>query len=375
MSVGGIVCCSYRLLLGGTMIMLRNIIGITCILFLPSSMCRAQDSGEEIFAAVIKSIEVLEKSLLESFELEMTRNQTHRIETIFRLGKNHDVDSDIRRLYRIVRSKKDDEFSIAASSGCNRLTITSGEGNNGEQEKSDEQVDFEELSDTYFIYGKNGEAVTGRLSRNDVSIQRGTLLEKLVYVFALEGGCKFPIIQITEQSNTGTKRLDPLIDFCSDSQNQSRITKSEEDTTEGKVRVYRIKHHPEPDHLFAQKIVVSDEGFDKGLIRENQIGFLRHSQYNLPYTSEKQLTSELIQSVRIKWKEVALGDDPNKPLVVPERVAKSSTVIRAVKGTKSDITQFDWKPLSEEAKKKISLEEAKKTTEEQVKTIDKMLQR
>jgi ribosomal protein L18E len=159
------------------------------------------------------------------------------------------------------------------------------------------------------------------------------------------------------------------------SQNQIRITKTEEETKEGKVIVFRIKHHPEPDQIFAQKIVVSDEGIDKGLIRENSVGLLRQSQFNLPYTSEKQISSELITSVKVQWKEASFGNDPDERLIVPDRVTKSGSVLRSVKATKSDITQFSWKPLSEEAKKKISLEEAKKTTEEQLKTINKLLKR
>jgi hypothetical protein len=355
--------------------MFRRVIVIGCLFCLTISRGRAQDPGEEIFSAVIKSLEVLEKAFSESFELEMTRNQTRRSETLFPSLKSRDQDSEAIRLCRVLKSKTNEEFCLAASSGYNELTIKPGGNSSDAGEKSSEKVDYRELSDAHFIYGKNAETVSGRLSQDDVSIRRGTLLEKLDYTFALECGCKFPIIQITEHSNTVTNYLDPLIDFCNDRQNQNRITKTEEDGKEGKVIVYRVKHHPEPDQVFAQKIVVSDSGFDKGLIRENSIGLLRQSQFNLPYTSEKQISSELITSVKVQWKETSFGDVPDERIIVPERVAKSSSVLRSVKATKSDITQFSWKPLSEEAKKKISLEEAKKTTEEQLKTINKMLKR
>lgn len=355
--------------------MFRRVIVIGCFFCLTISRGSAQDPGEEIFSAVIKSLEVLEKAFSESFELEMTRNQTTRSETVFPLVKSHDQDSEAIRLCHVLKSKTNEEFCLAASSGLNVLTIKPVGNNNDSGEKSSEKTDYRELSDTYYIYGKNGETAIGRLSRDDVSIRRGSLLDKLDYTFALECGCRFPIIQITEHSNTVTNYLDPLIDFCNDRQNQNRITKTEEDGKEGKVIVYRVKYHPVPDHYFAQKIVVSDSGFDKGLIRENSIGLLRESQFNLPYTSEKQISSELIKSVKVQWKEISLGDDLEKHLIVPDRVAKSSNVLSAVKATKSDITQFSWKPLSEETKKKISLEEAKKTTEEQLKTINKMLKR
>jgi hypothetical protein len=355
--------------------MFRNIIVTACFFCLPMPLSTAQDHGEEIFTAIIKSIEVLEKAFNESFELEISRTQSARSETVFKLSNTYDEDSETIRLCRVLRSKINDEFCLSASSGYNGLTIKSGKNKNVGEEKSAEQVDYQELSDTYFIYGKNGETVTGRSSRNDVSVQRGTLPEKLDYVFALEGGCKFPITQIAEHLGSVTNYLDPLIDFCSDSQNQKRITKTEEDTKDGKVIVYRIKYIQDHNYVRAQKIVVSNDGFDKGLIRENQIGYLKSNQFSLPYTSEKQLTSEQVNAVKIKWKVASLRADSDETLIIPDRIAKSTNVLSAVKSTKSYITQFDWKPLSEESKKKISLEEAKKTTEEQLKTINKMLKR
>ena len=355
--------------------MFRNVIIATCFFYLPIPLCTAQDHGEEIFTAVVKSIEALEKTFLESFELEISRTQNNKSEPIFKFGNSSDYESETIRACRVLKFKENEEFILSSSSGYNGLTIKSEEEIREGDAKPGEQVDYEETSDSYFIYSKNEQTITGRLSRDGVSIDQSNVLEKLDYAFALEDGCKFPITQLSEHRSAVTNFLDPLINFCSERQNQDRIIKTVEDSKEGKVIIFRIKHHPDPSQLFAQKIVVSDEGFDKGLIRENQIGILKGSQYNLPYTSEKQLTSEFTQNVKIKWKEVVLGANQPTRLVVPDRVAKSSKGIGATVTTKSDITQFNWKPLSEEAKKKISLEEAKKTTEEQLKTINKMLKR
>jgi hypothetical protein len=175
--------------------MFRRVIVIGCLFCLTISRGGAQDPGEEIFSAVIKSLEVLEKAFSESFELEMTRNQSRRSETLFPSLKSRDQDSEAIRLCRVLKSKTSEEFCLAASSGYNELTIKPGGNNNDTREKSSEKVDYRELSDAHFVYGKNGETVSGRLSQDDVSIRRGSLLEKLDYTFALECGCRFPIIQ------------------------------------------------------------------------------------------------------------------------------------------------------------------------------------
>ncbi len=58
-----------------------------------------------------------------------------------------------------------------------------------------------------------------------------------------------------------------------------------------------------------------------------------------------------------------------------KKIVKREDKIQASKSSQNASYDFDWKPLSDESKQKINLEEAKKKAQELAKDIDKILNR
>jgi hypothetical protein len=186
---------------------------------------------------------------------------------------------------------------------------------------------------------------------------------------------QLPISVLSMERKPGSDFLDYLVDFCLDPSNKSRIYK-EEELVDGVNRlVYRVSMKHSADRVYGIKFVVSANGFDRGLLAEVHYGLIKKDEFKSTYISESQLHLLPKLYTKTDWQEFMVDDSVQEVIVVPRRVSKREDTKQAIKWLRSARYDFDWKPLSEESKQKINLDEAKKKAEELAKDIDKILNR
>jgi hypothetical protein len=127
--------------------------------------------------------------------------------------------------------------------------------------------------------------------------------------------------------------------------------------------------------VYGIRFVVSANGFDRGLITEVHYRLIKKDELKASYVSEDQLQTLPKIYVKTDWQEFIVDEARQDTIVVPRRISKREDSNQAIKAAEISKDEFDWKPLSEESKQKINLEEAKKKAEELAKDIDKILNR
>jgi hypothetical protein len=186
---------------------------------------------------------------------------------------------------------------------------------------------------------------------------------------------RLPITVLTMERISRFDFLDFLVNFCLEPANKQFVSKSDESVNGTTRIVYRLKVRQSDNMIYGLRIVVSQSGIDQGLVNEIHFGYLKKEEFNSSYISEEQLLPSPRIYAKTEWVQLTLGDSSQPAIVVPKKIVKREDSIQAVKRSKNARYDFDWKPLSEESKQKINLEEAKKKAEELAKDIDKVLNR
>lgn len=324
-----------------------------------------QDYGSEIVDVMISSNSWLGKAWEKSLELKVSKRTTNVREATRKTSRPiPDVHYDAVNQLFILRDSASKDWSVSRALGWRRLNIS-----------FDQKIIFEQDSDAVYAKANNNTGIIlFRLPREKPEEFPGTSADLLDSLFNAEVS-QLAISMLSWQRTPGSKFLDYLVDYCLDPTNKSRINKSEE-LVDGVNRiVYRISIKYSDDTIYGIRIVVSESGFDKGLITEIHLGYLKKEEFKASYLSEDQLQTLPKVYTKTKWKEFIAGAESDDAIVVPLRISKREEQEQAIKSAELASYDFDWKPLSDDSKQKINLEEAKKKAQELAKDIDKILNR
>ncbi|MCU0720398.1 MAG: hypothetical protein MUC83_11890 [Pirellula sp.] len=324
-----------------------------------------QDYGSEIVDVMISSNSWLGKAWEKSVELKVTKRTTEVREMTRKTSRPiPDIHYDAVNQLFIRRNNASKDWSVSRATGRNQLNIS-----------IDQTINYEQNSNAVYAV-INGEVgiVLFRLPQETPTQFVGNSADLLEQLFDAEVS-QLTTSTLSMQRKPHSSFLDFLVDYCLDPSNKSRINKSEE-LVDGVNRiVYRISIKYSDDTIYGIRIVVSESGFDKGLMTEIHFGHLKKEELKASYLSEEQLQTLPNIYTKTKWQEFAVGDASDDTIVVPLRISKREDSQQAIKSAELASYDFDWKPLSEESKQKINLEEAKKKAQELAKDIDKILNR
>lgn len=144
------------------------------------------------------------------------------------------------------------------------------------------------------------------------------------------------------------------------------------------VRVFRIKLEPSPKAIAvpAIRIVVSNSGFDTGLVNEIHNGMLKLDD-DEKYTDEAQLVEEFgVIHHNIHWKEITLVSKRGKSrkMILPVSVSKNADY-SSIKCKRYFNLELNWRSFTKGSQNNISVDRCDKLTEEYLKKIDDTLGR
>ncbi len=169
--------------------------------------------------------------------------------------------------------------------------------------------------------------------------------------------------------------LDFLVDFCLEPTNKQFISKTEE-LVNGTTRiVYRLKVRQSDEMIYGVRIIVLPKRGDQGLINEYILDISKRRNLVRPTYQKTSLQPTPKFYAKSEWIQLTLGDSNESTIVVPKKTVKREDKIQASKSLQIASYDFEWKPLSDESKQKITLEDAKKRAQELAKDIDKILNR
>lgn len=127
------------------------------------------------------------------------------------------------------------------------------------------------------------------------------------------------------------------------------------------VRIYRVKigdGSSDVESRRVMKITVSDEGFDKGLVRQIEHMYLKKEKEDEKYTSEKQVVENVGGSVNIEWKLMGKSD---QQMIVPvswkiedKKEIYSHTIVNIT--AKWRLEEPDPKSLTSDLLEKLNIE-------------------
>lgn len=143
------------------------------------------------------------------------------------------------------------------------------------------------------------------------------------------------------------------------------------------VLVHRIKADTGSKSVAipVHRIVVSDQGVDRGLVTEFHLGFMNLGDKER-YTSESQLEERFgTYSTKVTWKLFVFDDSGNnQEVVLPISVSKKRKWT-AAKHESYFEAQLRWSRLSDESKNLFSVEACSDLTDDYLETIESVLSR
>jgi hypothetical protein len=330
-----------------------------------SSLCSAQEYGHHVVDSLVRSSDWLETAWSKDFELKLTRRKTCVTEPRGEYASSFsDRHLDIAYQMTLLRDSARNEWIVSRAFGWNQLSIS-----------NNQQTAYEQHSDLVYANGNGDNSMV--LWRQPIGIRadfQGTPAQLLENLFSAEIN-HLAISILSMERKPGSDFLDYLVDFCLDPSNKLLINKQEELVDGVNRLVYRISMRYSAERVYGIRIVVSESGFDRGLITELHYGYIKKDEFKASYLSENQLQPYPKIYTKTNWQEFSLDESKKITIVVPHRISKREDTMEAMKGAEIARYDFDWKPLSEESKQKINLDEAKKKAEELAKDIDKILNR
>jgi hypothetical protein len=348
---------------------MKNALGFFLLLSLLTQTCSlvafSQDYGQEVVDSLIKSSEWLEKAWNKSFELKISRRSSGTFEVKSESKQSApDLLTDLVNHVFILRDSPEDEWFLSHAVSWSRLYVDRNQDTRNEHFNN-------------AVYAKaieDDKILLFRLRHERPEEFRGKAKQLIDRLLSVEVD-QIAITILSMERKPGIDFLDYLVDFCLDPSNKSRIHK-EEELVDGVNRlVYRITMIHSAGRVYGIRFVVSANGFDRGLITEVHYRLIKKDELKASYVSEDQLQTLPKIYVKTDWQEFIVDEARQDTIVVPRRISKREDSNQAIKAAEISKDEFDWKPLSEESKQKINLEEAKKKAEELAKDIDKILNR
>lgn len=332
-----------------------------------SSKCAAQDHGGDVVNSLVQSMSWLEKAWQHSFELKVSRRlSTSGVaqEEYRKIFSDNHLDA-MKQLY-LVKNASTREWAVSRSYGASGLDID-----------SNNEIKSKEYRDAVYTKGSDdGEITYCRLPQSNCSVYQGNSSKLLDELFGVDF-TRLPItvIEMERTNEESPKFLDFLVDFCLEPTNKQSISKTEE-LVNGTTRiVYRIKVRQSEHTIYGIRIIVSQSGVDQGLINAIHFGYLKKEEFSSAYISEEQLQPYPRMYAKTEWTQLTLEDSNESTIVVPKKIVKRDDTLQTSKASTNVSNDFEWKPLSDESKQKITLEDAKKRAQELAKDIDKILNR
>ncbi len=147
------------------------------------------------------------------------------------------------------------------------------------------------------------------------------------------------------------------------------VLSDDKDAENRAVKTLRFKVRYNDKIVTAYRLVISDEGFDKGFLRELHESNLARENFDKKYEDESILDSKHSSSVVIRWDHIE-DQSTNEKIVVPSTVIKNSVFRFAQINSTKEIATFKWNNLGKVDTSLINYEKAKDTATKFRKQID-----
>jgi hypothetical protein len=312
---------------------------------------------------------------LKSFELEVSRHEDsqsdHKIS-----DKNTNPEASIA-----MHDKWVDRLELRCDAATNKSTLAAAFGNSSMKIKVGGNVDFKDVASSQIaivvdqncyvreIGGSDDLPVRMTLENGIGLLSRATRMDSSVLPFAF-----YPVKIAGHDRSSQTVFL---VDYLIDNKDTKNVMITDAKTKEGKpVKVARIKRlsPSEVKGAAAWRVVISDEGVDKGLIVEAHQCFLKEDQLGEVYAREDQLKNVQVSSTFVTWKSVPL-DDGGESIVLPASVKRQASTRYSTVTLKTELIDFRWVSLKAPEPEKLTDSFAEKRTWELRKAVDKALNR
>lgn len=240
--------------------------------------------------------------------------------------------------------------------------------------------DTRENSSTQICVGNKNQTVLRELDSSSNLLGEASPRNALDVISDACGGSDFQLFPVAffPQRREGRDNNYPtslLIDFLIDNHNEENLHATEEKLRDGKsVKVFRVRRMFDSGAgASAWRLVISDEGFDKGLILQSYMGFLDNEHAKIPYVSDDRLATDQKESVVTTWKEYSTEE--GKTLVLPKRILRRLDRKFSLDGKQIEAIEFDWKSFKAQENEDLSYEFAESRAKDLRRTVDRALNR
>lgn len=261
---------------------------------------------------------------LGSLELEVTTTKNSK-STL----KSAPIASSSKTIEKFREFREGDDFCIASAFGVTLITTKNGHDSRDESISMSYRWGSTDFSNRVLIL-PSGELVRstsncGSLSASCLDVSRGFVLGRIIlqYVMSIPQG------EIDREADILLEKILAAKHW--------HVTEEISKQTK-KCLVYRFSNRVNENTTFAYKIVVSDEGFDRGYVNEVTRFKLRKEEFENSFQNDDQVVSESSYSVVSNWGEF---ETTNGKKVLLVRLVQQYANGAISEGTKS--WDFNWK--------------------------------
>lgn len=328
----------------------------------------AQGPDEIGFLALTRTLEWTSK--LKSHELELSINSVKEVEPNPDLrnaalgGKGGQFYYEQLRIIKSIFDSKSDNFSLAMCEGNSSIDIRT----------SVDETLGEDNSTSYFAIGISGRTRLFELGGNELALENNGMnvssFDLLDLSLGSQGLQGYPIRFLHDTSGKEGEIVAAMINFLSSPTATSLVVLNDDKDVDNRaIKTLRFKIRHNDKIVTAYRFVISDEGGDKGFLRELHESNLARENFDKKYEDESILDSKQSSSVVIRWEHIE-DQSTNEKIVVPAMVTKNSAFRFAQINSTREIATFKWSNLGKVDVSSISYEKAKDTATKFRKQID-----
>ncbi|MCU0714270.1 MAG: hypothetical protein MUC43_19605 [Pirellula sp.] len=244
------------------------------------------------------------------------------------------------RIAELISNHETKSVSVVCSYGVSSVDFRS--------EESGVKEEVEDEGDTRFVICDNEYLKEFDFQRQtrEVSPRSGKdSFEILKYVTPALNLSFFPLMLFQDHALSETE-IERIIEQMVDTQAAVGAGKMSVQVEDGKrdgkpVRIWRLTSRGD-ELTVGYRIIISHDGFDKGMVLEFHSGVLKPEEAKMPYSNEDQFSDAYVTSNFITWKQFR-SEKSGEEWVLPITVVKTvkNRLSGSMKGTIN--SSFEWK--------------------------------